>query len=379
MDIQLSTLVCSQDQRTIKVLQVLLGEMSIAMELCATRDEAARHLVSRRFDGVFVDAAVPSSSELLLEITQAPGGQRAVPFAILEGATSVREAFSLGAGFILYKPLSIEKTKNSLRAAHGLMMRERRRHFRHTLEDVTATLRFNNAPETTAEVLDLSEGGMALRLLEYMERRGDLRASFRLPGHEASLDVEGEITWADDHGRVGVHFTAVPETARTALETWLAERGRTLAEDAHGAIQAHSRKRTKRGQAAAANRNPGNGGAAATAPATEQVSVPRARQMLRAGIDVGVSVVTIRGGEPVVLQAVCDDISPEGLGAKVQGELCPGEPVLLYLSLPSLECMKLHADVRHRRKSRVGFEFVGLTREQYRQLSDVCEVLPVAE
>ena len=377
MDIQLSTLVCSQDQRTIKVLQVLLGEMSIAMELCATRDEAARHLVSRHFDGVFVDAAVPSSAELLLEITQAPGGQRAVPFAILEGATSVREAFSLGAGFILYKPLSIEKTKNSLRAAHGLMMRERRRHFRHTLEDVTATLRFANAPETTAEIVDLSEGGMALRLLEYRERRGDLRASFRLPGQEVTLEVEGEITWADDYGRIGVHFTVVAEATRAALESWLSERGRTLAEDAHGAIQAHSRKRSgKSGRPAAVSA--GNGGAAA-APEKEPASVPRARHMLRAGIDVGVSVVTIRSGEPVVLQAVCDDISPEGLGAKVHGDLCPGEPVLLYLSLPSLECMKLHADVRHRRKSRVGFEFVGLTREQYRQLSDVCEVLPVAD
>ncbi|HTK95635.1 MAG TPA: PilZ domain-containing protein, partial [Terriglobales bacterium] len=327
MDIQLSALVCSKDQRTIKVLQVLLGEMSIGMELCATRDEAARHLVSRRFDGVFVDAGVESSGELLLDITQAPGGQRAVPFAILEGATSVKEAFSLGAGFILYKPLSIEKTKNSLRAAHGLMMRERRRHFRHTLEDVIATLRFAGAPETNAEILDLSEGGMALRLLEYMERRGDLRASFRLPGHDQALEVEGEITWADDHGRIGVHFTAVPQPVRAALESWLSERGRTAAEDAQGAIKAHSRKRNVQGGRVAAV-SAITGAAPAAAPEVKAPTVPRARHALRAGTDVGVSVVTIRGGEPVVLQAVCDDISPEGLGAVVQDELCPGEPVL---------------------------------------------------
>jgi hypothetical protein len=41
--------------------------------------------------------------------------------------------------------------------------------------------------------------------------------------------------------------------------------------------------------------------------------------------------------------------------------------------------MKVHADVRHRRRSRVGFEFVGLTREQHKQLAEVCEVLPAAE
>jgi hypothetical protein len=35
--------------------------------------------------------------------------------------------------------------------------------------------------------------------------------------------------------------------------------------------------------------------------------------------------------------------------------------------------------VRHRQKDRVGFAFVGLTREQHRQLTDVCEILPVAD
>jgi len=99
MNIQLNALVCSEDQRTVKVLQVLLEEMRIAMELSATRDEAAKHLVTRHFDGVFVDAAVPASTDLLRDVKEA--GQRAVSFAILEGMTSVKEAFSLGAGQVI--------------------------------------------------------------------------------------------------------------------------------------------------------------------------------------------------------------------------------------------------------------------------------------
>ncbi|HSE47764.1 MAG TPA: PilZ domain-containing protein [Terriglobales bacterium] len=384
MEIQLNALVCSADQRTVKVLQVLLGEMSIAMELCASRDDAARHLVTRRFDGVFVDGAIERSADLLRDIKESPGGQRAVSFAILEGMTSVKEAFTFGAGFILYKPLSIEKTKTSLRAAHGLMMRERRRHFRHNLEDVAATLMFTGAPNKTAEILDLSEGGMALRLSEYTERRGQLRARFLLPGHAQPLEAEGEITWADDHGRVGVHFTSMADSAQGALVNWLAERGRVAAEDPHAAIQSRSSKKKKSTggrvgavqevvAAVATSDKP-----AAPAPAPEE-TLPRARQSIRAGLDVGLSVVTIRSGQPVLLQAVCEDISSEGLGAKVHGDLAPGEPVLLHLSLPSLESMKVHADVRHRRRSRVGFEFVGLTREQHKQLTEVCEVLPAAE
>lgn len=380
MEIQLNALVCSGDQRTVKVLQVLLGEMSIALELCASRDEAARHLVTRHFDGVFVDAAIERSAELLRDIKEAPGGQRAVSFAILEGMTSVKEAFGYGAGFILYKPLSIEKTKTSLRAAHGLMMRERRRHFRHNLEDVTATLSFSGAPDKTAEILDLSEGGMALRLREYTERRGDLRARFLLPGQEEPIQVEGEITWADDHGRVGVHFTSISGTAQGMLVSWLSEQGRAAAEDPHATIKSRSSKKKGGGPVAAMQEAAAAVATApAEAPAAAAEAVPRARQTIRAGLDVGLSVVTIRSGQPVLLQAVCEDISSEGLGAKVHGDLAPGEPVLLHLSLPSLEAMKVHADVRHRRRNRVGFEFVGLTREQHKQLAGVCEILPAAE
>src|SRR4051812_26725464 len=243
MDIQLSALICSQDARTLKVLQVLLAGMSIDTEVCDDRDSARRHLVRRNFDGIFVDGSVPSASDLLREIKDTPGGQRAVPFAILEGKTSVKEAFSLGAGFILYKPLSLEKTKTSLRAAHGLMMRERRRQFRHTLEDVTAKITFRGGSEKTVEILDLSEGGMALHLREYVERRGKLRANFTLPGEKHAIEVEGEITWADDHGRLGVHFISMPDSSRAVLERWLAERGRTVALDAHAEI----RSRKKRG------------------------------------------------------------------------------------------------------------------------------------
>jgi len=374
MDIQLSALICSQDPRTVKVLQVLLVGMHIEVELCADRDAATRHLVTRQFDGVFVDVAVPAAAELLNDVKQTPGGQRAVSFAILEGMTSVKDAFSLGSGFILYKPLSLERTKSSLRAAHGLMMRERRRQFRHHLENVQARIRFGGAPETTVEVLDMSEGGMAVHLREYTERRGELSATFTLPGQGEPIQTDGEITWADDHGRLGVHFTAMPAGSRAALDRWLAERGRTASADPHATIKSRSKRR--------ASAHAGGGRYAAVealAAIGPLESGPRARQTVHAGVEIGLKVFMIRGGEPFAIEAVCEDITPSGLGAKVNGDLCPGEPVLLHLSLPSLESMKLHADVRHRRRNRVGFEFVGLSREQHAQLADVLELLPAAE
>jgi hypothetical protein len=226
---------------------------------------------------------------------------------------------------------------------------------------------------------------MALHLREYVERRGKLRANFTLPGEKHAIEVEGEITWADDHGRLGVHFISMPDSSRAVLERWLAERGRTVALDAHAEIRSRKKRGHNGGRAAAQS-------AAAAAPAPEpqptivdqvQHAVPyagpRARQTVRAGVEVGIKIVLTRGGEPATIEAVCEDISPEGIGAKVHGDLCPGEPVLLHLNLPSLESMKVHADVRNRHKNRVGLIFVGLSREQYKQLADMCELLPLAE
>ena len=45
----------------------------------------------------------------------------------MDGEFSARPVFGLGANFVLYRPLSPERTRLSLRAARGLMRRERRR------------------------------------------------------------------------------------------------------------------------------------------------------------------------------------------------------------------------------------------------------------
>jgi hypothetical protein len=219
---------------------------------------------------------------------------------------------------------------------------------------------------------------MSLKLAEYIERRGEVRAHFSLPGAPAPVQVEGEVTWADNSGRIGLRFSVVPPSARAVLDEWLAERSRNISRDSHAARAAR-----KPHAGAAPAQEPATQPAPAPVPAdAEETSTdlgPRLRGALRAGLDVGLSVVTLRSGVPYLLQAVCDDLTPEGVGAKVNGELCPGEPVLLHLSLPSLEAMKLHANVRHRHGNRIGFEFVGLTEDQRDELAEICELLPVAE
>jgi len=91
-------------------------------------------------------------------------------------------------------------------------------------------------------------------------------------------------------------------------------------------------------------------------------------------------VVTIRAGKTIVMRGKCEDLSEEGLGAEMDGELLLGDPTLIELTLPKVEePMKLHAEVRHRRDNHYGFEFVSLSPDHRRTIRRFTEALPARE
>ena len=64
------------------------------------------------------------------------------------------------------------------------------------------------------------------------------------------------------------------------------------------------------------------------------------------------------------------DISEGGMGALVQNELKPGDVLELDLELPS-QRLNAVAIVRHSSSTRSGFEFLGLTAEERRQIGQI--------
>jgi c-di-GMP-binding flagellar brake protein YcgR len=67
------------------------------------------------------------------------------------------------------------------------------------------------------------------------------------------------------------------------------------------------------------------------------------------------------------------DISEGGIGALVQSELMVGEAVEIDLQLPQCALCTV-AIVRHTARARSGFEFLGLTPEERRQIARVMGV-----
>jgi c-di-GMP-binding flagellar brake protein YcgR len=78
--------------------------------------------------------------------------------------------------------------------------------------------------EMTAAATNLSEGGMAIRVQGKLPKDSQLQFRFTLPTTNISLELKGQVAWADEAGDVGIRFVEVPQSSQYQLEKWLTDR-----------------------------------------------------------------------------------------------------------------------------------------------------------
>jgi DNA-binding response OmpR family regulator len=219
---ELRSLLLSQDQEMIDVVQRALLDLGIGVEVYSTADWAREDLSDSHFDAVIVDCDVSGATGLLQTLRTNANNSRALTFAITNADSSLRSTFDLGVNLALEKPISIERARSSLRAAYGLIMQERRRYFRLAL-DIPVRVAVDGRKQTVANTMNLSEGGMALRSNDDLPLNGLLSLSFLLPGHKTDLELRGVVVWKDPRGHAGIRFEPMPAATRQNLNDWLAE------------------------------------------------------------------------------------------------------------------------------------------------------------
>ena len=154
------------------------GIWTSRLQVCADADSALYRLTRRRFEGIIVDCAADGASQVLRSARSAPCNKQAVAVAIVEPAVGLREVFALGAHFVLYKPVSGERVKSSFRAARALMKSERRRNARVAVE-IPVTMQDPTLGDSMrVTTIDVSEGGMAVRLPKRRRPSGRWQISF---------------------------------------------------------------------------------------------------------------------------------------------------------------------------------------------------------
>ena len=128
----LESLLLSKDPELVRVLRPTLENLSIDVEVCHEARTGADILISDKFDAVIVDCDDLTGGMALLQgLRNTPSNKNSVAFAMLNGKrTTTKEAFGMGANFVLQKPISTLNASRCFHAALNFMLKERRRYFR---------------------------------------------------------------------------------------------------------------------------------------------------------------------------------------------------------------------------------------------------------
>ncbi|MGH9530483.1 MAG: PilZ domain-containing protein [Terriglobales bacterium] len=223
-------LLCSDD-KIVRVLRRVLNELEIVVEHCPTADAAIQKLTRNRFEAVIVDCTGEQlASSVLKSARSAPCNKRAVAVAIVDGQKALGSAFDLGAHFVLYTPISVERAKSSFRAARALMKRERRRNNRIPVE-IKVTLNFEGKEDQSAVTSDIGEGGIALSLTRRPKNGARMKVRFVLPGTEYNFQSTGEVAWENAQRQTGIRFVDLPADVQVQLNAWLTRHSPDLEKD----------------------------------------------------------------------------------------------------------------------------------------------------
>jgi DNA-binding NarL/FixJ family response regulator len=220
----LDSLVISGDAALLGVLRPALEKVSVDLQVCAESRSGNDLLAKRKFDGVIIDCDdLQNGFDLLKAVRRTQSNASSVSFAVVNGRTTTQEAFQSGANFVLQKPLTPLHALRCFNAALNFMVRERRRYFRHPVE---MPLRINlpHSQELAATMTNVSEGGMAIRILGKLPKDTQAQFRFTLPRANISLELKGQVAWADGTGHAGIRFVEVPQSAQYQLEKWLTDR-----------------------------------------------------------------------------------------------------------------------------------------------------------
>ena len=217
----LSALLTCVDEAPAEVLRRVLEELNIRVEPCPDLVRAAIRLAQERFDVVIVDGKSNAEVVSLLRDTRASRLKDAtLAVAVVAGQESIRELFSMGVNFVLYKPVAYDRALSSLRAAREVMRKEKRKNARATVH-AHATADYATIEQEKATLVDLAQDGMCVRFGKKLPPVSKVYFQFTLPGQKTNIRLSGQVIWQDWSGRAGFQFMDVPKASRRLLTDYL--------------------------------------------------------------------------------------------------------------------------------------------------------------
>ena len=206
-----TALVVSKDALACELITDALRPLAIRPEICEEVFAAARLLDKQKFEAVMVDLSLGEGAMLVMEQLRFSRSNRtAVTFAIAAGDKAKTPGVRLDSTFVLPRPLSAESINQILRAAYGLVVRERRRYFRCPLAVPIFVRARQPEEEFLCQTINISEGGVGNQHPHHAgsrPRNGGARSA--CPAVPASYSLRRAARWSGQKGLVGLEFLSL--------------------------------------------------------------------------------------------------------------------------------------------------------------------------
>lgn len=225
-----TALLLCKDKPTRQLILESLRPLAILPEVCEEGFIAASLLDKQKFEAVIVDLMLGDDALLVLrQLRFSRANRTAVTFAITTG--QAQPSARPDSIFVLQRPLSAAAINQTLRAAFGMVVRERRRYFRCPVV-IPAFVRARQPEDLVCQTVNISEGGIALNAPAALDPEGSALVRFSLPGRTSQLFAETKVVWCGRNGLVGLEFQSLAAPIKSELQEWLARKlDETLPED----------------------------------------------------------------------------------------------------------------------------------------------------
>jgi len=219
--LELEFVLVSSDYATMQAVSKGVKKFGAKFVLVPTAHDARESLNRRKIDGLFVDMEVPGALGLIESTRKGGSNNKAVIFACIGNAKESTQILSAGANFLLRKPLNEEAVALHITISKDLLLRERRRYFRHAV-NLPVSLKDGEA-EQQARMTDLSGGGMAVRTTKPLKRGAILEFAFEL-SMGLHIHGKGQVAWVSSDGQAGILVQMVRGRGSEYLDSWLEAR-----------------------------------------------------------------------------------------------------------------------------------------------------------
>jgi CheY-like chemotaxis protein len=209
----------SSDYATMQAVSKAVKKFGSKFVLVPTAHEARECVNRRKIDGLFVDMEVPGALGLIESTRKGASNNKAVIFACLVNAKESAQTLALGANFLLRKPLTEDGVAMHITIAKELLLRERRRYFRHAV-NLAVTLK-EGVAEQQARITNLSGGGLAVRTVKPLKQGAVLDLTFEL-SMGARISGRGQVAWVNSEGMAGIILQTLRGKGSEQLDAWLA-------------------------------------------------------------------------------------------------------------------------------------------------------------